>query len=496
MLKVRSPIITVMGHVDHGKTTLLDYLRHTKVQVGEAGGITQHIGAYQIKHNNQKITFIDTPGHAAFNEMRQRGVQVTDIVILVISAKDGVQPQTIESIKYIKEAKVPCIVALNKMDLEGANPEQVKTQLAENDMVVQEYGGDIDVIEISAIKGDGVDELLETVLTMAELLELKADDEAPLKAVVIEATKDQYKGPLARVIVQEGTLQLKQELLVDDIRGRVRSLINETGQQLKEVKPGEPAEILGLSDVPEVGQVVQDAVALSTVAPETKTTQESQAQAGHASTEDHPQSFLNDLDIEILLGDKQKLNLIIKADVKGTLEAITQSLDQDTIQLISASASLLSESDLELAQTTSSVIVVFGQQVPARLQKMAKEMGVIIKQYDIIYHLLEDLEEQMLKLMDPHYGEVELGQAEILQIFDYNNQKIAGIRVISGEIGRHDKLYLKRDDEIVGRPVITSMKHGKDSIETVKSKNEAGLAFKNKNLDFKKGDIIVAYKKS
>lgn len=484
MLKNRPPIITVMGHVDHGKTTLLDYLRHTKVQAGEAGGITQHIGAYQIKFNDKPITFIDTPGHAAFNEMRQRGAQITDIVILVISAKDGVQPQTIESIKYIKEAKVPCVVALNKMDLEGANPTQVKTQLTENGMVVQEYGGDIDVVEISAMKGTGVDELLETVVTLAELLELKADDEASLKAVVIEATKDQHKGPIARVIVQEGTLKIKQELQVDEIHGRVRSLINETGQQLKEVKPGEPAEILGLNDVPEVGQIVQDAAS----AQESKIEQSAEKPT--------PESFWDDIDIDAMLGDKQKLNLIVKADVKGTLEAIVQSLDEDTIQLISASVGLLNEGDLELAQTTNSVIVVFGQKVSARLQKMAKEMEVIIKQYDIIYHLLEELEEQMLQLMDSHYGEVELGQAEILQVFEYGNQKIAGIRVISGEIGRHDKLYLKREDKIIGRPVITSMKHGKDSIETVKSKNEAGLAFKNKKLDFKKSDIIVAYKKS
>lgn len=483
MLKTRSPIITVLGHVDHGKTTLLDYLRKTKVQAGEAGGITQHIGAYQIKYQGKPITFIDTPGHAAFNEMRQRGAQITDIVILVISAKDGVQPQTVESIKYIKEADVPCIVAINKIDLAGADPTAVKTQLTENEMVVQEYGGDVDTVEISALKGKGIDELLENVLTLAELLELKADDEVPLKAVVIESTKDQHKGPIARVIVQEGTIQLKQELIVDDIKGRVKSLVNETGQQLKVVKPGEPAEILGLNDVPEVGSIIKEANVEYPKEKELDVKRELE------------KSSWDDINVDLLLGDKEKLNLIVKADVKGTLEAITQALDEETVELVDASVGLLTESDLEMAQATNSVIVVFGQKIPSKLKKMAKQMQVPVKQYDVIYHLLEDLEEQMLKLIDPHYGEVELGKADILQVFDFDGRSIAGIRVITGEINRHDKIYLKRDDEIMARPVITSMKHGKDSIETVKAKGEAGLAFKNKSLDFKKGDIIVAYKK-
>lgn len=484
MLKPRPPIITILGHVDHGKTTLLDHIRQTKVQAGEIGGITQHIGAYQITYQDKPITFIDTPGHAAFNEMRQRGAQITDIVILVVSAKDGVKPQTIESIKYIKEAGVPCIIALNKIDLPGVNATLVKTQLAEQGMVAQEYGGDLEVVEISALKGTGVDKLLETVLTVAELLELKADADEPLQAVVIESTKDQHKGPVARVIVQAGTLQVKQDLIVDGIEGRVRSLIDENSKQLLEVTPGEPAEILGLKDVPEVGAIVKDARAEY---PESET---------EIVTVPATHSSWDDLDMAALLGDKEKLNLIVKADVNGTLEAITQSLDEDTIDLVEASVGGLTEGDLELAQATNSAVVVFGQSIPSKLIKLAKELEVPVKQYDVIYHLLEDLEEQMLKLMDPHYGEVELGKAEILDIFDFNDQKIAGIKVITGEINRHDRLYLKRNDEIIARPAVTSMRHGKDNIETVKTKGEAGFAFKNKKLDFKKGDIIIAYKKS
>ncbi len=480
--KTRAPIITVMGHVDHGKTTLLDYLRETKVQEGEAGGITQHIGAYQIEFKGKELTFIDTPGHAAFNKMRQRGAQVTDIVILVISAKDGVQPQTVESIRYIKDAEVPFIVALNKMDLEGADPNQVKTQLTEEGVVVQEYGGDVDTVEISAKTGKGVDDLLENVTVLAELLELEANNEAPLEAVTVESTVDPYKGPVARVIVKQGTLKVRQEITADDISGRVKSLENERGQSLDEVKPGEPAEILGLNEVPEVGAIVKD------------------AQADYPQEKEEPQEkkeefSWDDVDIESLMGEKEKLNLIVKADVKGTLEAIVQSIDEGTVELIKAEVGPLNDSDLELADASDAVVVVFGQKVSNKMKKLARQMEIIVKQYDVIYHLLEDLEEQMLKLMDPHYGEVELGKAEILQVFDFDGQKIAGIKVITGEINKNDKLYLKRDDEVIGRPVITTMKHGKDEIETVKAKSEAGLSFKNKNLNFQKGDIIVAYKK-
>jgi len=487
MMKNRAPIITILGHVDHGKTTLLDYIRQTNVQAKEAGGITQHIGAYQIEFKGKKITFIDTPGHAAFNKMRQRGAEITDMVVLVISAKDGVQPQTIESIRYIKQANVPYIVALNKMDVEGANPTLVKTQLTEHEVVVQEYGGDIDTVEISAKTGKGVDKLLENVLLLAELLELKGDDQAPLEAMVIEATKDQHKGPIARVIVKQGTLAIRQELVIGEINGRVRSLIDENGQSLKQVKPGEPAEILGLDDVPEVGEIVRDAQA--------EYPADEKSTEATTPSEQSDDSSWDDFDIAAMLGDKEKLNLIIKADVKGTLEAIVQTIDEETVEVVEAEVGLLTESDLELADVTNSVVVVFGQKIPGRMKKLAQQMGVRVKQYEIIYHLIEDLEEQMLKLMDPHYGEVELGTAEIQEVFDFGKQKIAGIKVTTGEINYHDSLYLKRNDEVIAQPVVTTMQHGKDEVKTVKTKGEAGLAFKNKKLGFQKGDIIVAYKK-
>ncbi len=480
--KKRAPIITVMGHVDHGKTTLLDYIRKTEVQAGEAGGITQHIGAYQINFEGTELTFIDTPGHAAFNKMRQRGAEVTDIVILVISAKDGVQPQTVESIEFIRDAGVPFVVALNKMDLDAAKPDQVKSQLAEHEVVVQQYGGDIDTVEISAKSGKGVDKLLETVTILADILELKADDEAPLNAVVIESTKDQHKGPVARVIVKQGTLKVKQDLDVDGIEGRVKSLIDEHGQRMEKVKPGEPAEILGLNEVPEVGSIVRD---FDQEYPELEEEVEVEEEGFDWS----------DLDIAAMMGDKEKLNLIVKSDVKGTLEAVTQTIDEDTIELIEASVGQVTESDLELAEGSDALVVVFGQKVPKRIKNMAKNMGVRLKQYDVIYHLIEDLEERMMQLMDPHFDEVELGQAEILQIFEINGQKVAGVRVKEGKINQHDKLHLVRDGEIIANPVISNLQHGKDEIETVRAKSEAGILFKNKKLDFQKGDIIVAYKK-
>ncbi len=490
-LAAKPPVITIMGHVDHGKTTLLDYIRKTNVQAKEAGGITQHIGAYQIDFKEQKLTFIDTPGHAAFNKMRERGAKITDLVILVISAKDGVQPQTVESIRYIKEAQVPFVVALNKMDTPGANPDLVKSQLAEQEVLVNEYGGDIDVVEISAKTGKNVDKLLETITVLAQLLELKADPQAPLEAVVIESTKDQYKGPIARVIVQQGTLAVRQDLVVNqEITGRVKSLINEQGQSLKQVTPGGPAEILGLNEVPPVGSIVKDQAADYAKLDQARAKEQDKNQASQTT-----EFSWDDLDVEALMGDKEKINLIIKADVKGTLEAITQAIDEDTIELVSATVGPVTEGDVDLAETSQALIVVFGQKVPRKIKSYALRQEVKIKQYDVIYHLLEDLEESMMKIMEPTYGETETGKAEILEIFEIDGRKIAGVKVITGEINKNDLFHLLRADEIVANPVIGSLQHGKDSVETVKTKSEAGISFKNKKLDFKVGDFIQAYKK-
>jgi translation initiation factor IF-2 len=492
MLQKRGPIITIMGHVDHGKTSLLDFIRHSNLQAREAGGITQHIGAYQIEFQGQKITFIDTPGHAAFNKMRERGAQVTDLVILVVAANDGVKPQTLESIRFIKESKVPFLVAINKVDLPDLHLEVVKGQLAEADVLLQEYGGDIEAVEISAKTGLGVDKLLETITVMADLLELQADPAAPLEAVVIESTKEKNKGPVARVIVRSGTLQTRQDLIVDEITGRIRLLENELGKSINQVLPGEPAQIIGLDEAPEVGSVIRDA---SVTYDADLTDEFSRTGALEKSFRLSDEVNWEKMDIDFMLGDKEKIKLIIKADVKGTLEAILQSLDKDTVEVIACGVGQVTEQDLELARDGKILLIAFNVKVSSATKKQAKNLGVKIKEYNIIYHLIEDLQQSMLKLMDATFDEVVTGEAEILQIFEMKGETIAGVRVKTGEIKKADLLHLKRGEEIIANPVLRTMKHGKEEIDHIGTKNEGGLTFKNKKLDFQVGDVIVAYKK-
>jgi len=489
----RPPIITIMGHVDHGKTTLLDFIRQSRIAAGEAGGITQHIGAYQIQFGGKSMTFIDTPGHAAFNKMRQRGAQITDIVVLVVAANDGVKPQTLESIRFIKESNVAFLVAINKTDLEGVYPDQIKGQLAEQGILAADYGGDIEMIEISAKTGKGVDKLLETIQTMADLKELKADPSAPLEAVVIESTKDPQRGSVARVIVKNGSLRLRQDIEAGTTHGRVRQLTNELGKQQAEVLPGCPAEVIGFTEAPEVGLVVRE------------------TGLDYSSTEDEVSALVAESgftnigaaggvqgfdvsQLDFLLGEKQKLKLLIKADVKGTLEAILQVLDKESIELLSAGVGQVNDQDVAFAHTAGALIIAFGVKVPKNMKAQAKAQGVKIKEYDIIYHLIEDLQRQMLKLMEPTIGEVTTGEADILQIFEMRGEKIAGVRVRIGEIKHNDRLHLKRGEAIVADPVIKSIKHGKDDILVIKTKNEAGVVFKNKKLDFQVGDVLLAYK--
>lgn len=482
--QTRPPIITIMGHVDHGKTTLLDYIRNTKVTAGEAGGITQHIGAYSINHNGNDITFIDTPGHAAFNKMRERGSKITDIVILVVAANDGVKPQTIESIRHIKAANVPVVVAINKMDLPDVNTDIAKSGLAEHGLVVTDYGGDIEAIEISALKGTNVDKLLETISVMAELLELKADPKAPLEAVVVEASKSK-RGVVATVITKNGTLATRQDINTDTADGRVKLLSDASGASLKEVLPGFAAEVIGFKETPSVGAVVHDASAEYPEVEEEAVEEE--------KAEENP---WGDIDFSQLVEDvdKQKINLIIKADVEGTLEAILQVIDEDSTNLITSGVGEVTETDVELAKTSEALIISFHTKVSNKIKRLAKNAGVKIKSYDIIYKLIEDLQKQMLKLLDSTIDEVVLGEAEILQIFEMNGERIAGCKVKTGELKKNDKYHLKRNDEIIKDPTPKRLMHGKEEITEVKAKNEFGMTFRNKKLDFQVGDVLVAYK--
>jgi len=474
-LQNRPPIVTIMGHVDHGKTSLLDYIRKAHVVAREAGGITQHIGAYQIEYKKKKITFIDTPGHAAFNKMRARGARVTDLVILVVAANDGVKPQTIESIRHIKEAKVPVIVAINKIDLPNVYPDMAKAQLAENDILVQGYGGDIETVEVSAKTGQGVDNLLDVILVTAELQDHKADPEANLKAVVIESTKDQKRGPVATVIVQDGTLRVRQDIISDGVTGRVRQLVDENRKPLQDVLPGCPAEIVGFNDVPAVGSIVQQI-----------------GFVGVVENEPHAAVVQED-NFDDLFNEKPRLKLIIKADVQGTLEAIQQNLDAESMELLRANVGELTEDDLVFAETTGALILVFHTKIPRLIEEKAKTMKVKIKHYDVIYKLLEDLQKQMLKLIEPTIDEIISGEAEVMQIFEMKGERIAGCRVISGEVKRTDLIHLKRGEEIVGNPEIKFMMHGKEQIDSVKAKNEFGMTFKQKKTDFQVGDRLIAY---
>lgn len=470
---VRSPVITIMGHVDHGKTTLLDYLRKSRLAAKEQGGITQHVGAYQIESQNKKLTFIDTPGHAAFNKMRERGANLTDIVVLVVAANDGVKPQTIESIRHIKTAKVPVIVAINKIDLPDVNIINVKSQLAEHGLVVTDFGGDIETVEISAKTGKNVDKLLETLVITADLLELEADPQGELEAIVLESAKDANKGPIANVIVKNGTLRLRQDVFADAVTGKVRNIVSDQGKNLTELLPGEPGQIVGLKEIVDVGTIIHD-------------------QANKITEKIDKEIKIKEFDFGVL-DKKQKLKFILKADTQGTLEAIAQNFDEESIDLISSGIGEVTENDVDLAKASGAKILAFQVKLPTKVAQNAKDAQVKIKEYDIIYQLIEYIQKKMLKLIEPTIDEVVTGTAEINQVFEMKGLRIAGVKVKSGEINKTDLLHLKRGDEIVANPTISSMMHEKQEVTRLANKSEGGLAFRDKRLTFQAGDVLVAY---
>lgn len=458
-----------MGHVDHGKTSLLDAIRSSHVAEREAGGITQHIGAYQITHNKRLMTFIDTPGHAAFSKMRSRGAAVTDIVILVVAADDGVMPQTIESIQHIKAAGVQYLVAINKSDSSNANPIHVKTQLAEHEVFVEGFGGDVSVVEVSAKTKQGIDELLEMLLLMADVSEFKADPTAPFEGVVIESSKDSRRGVTATVLVKQGTLKIKDTIYAEGTSGRVRSMMDENGKQVKEALPSTPVVVSGFEDVPPVGSVVKD-IALDKVVGKP-------AEAVAAN------------------GDNTKLKFILKADVAGSLEAIKQSF-ADTIEIMASGIGEVSESDVLLADTMKARILAFNVGVSKSVEALAANSNVKIKTYKIIYDMLEDVERQVYVFTHPGMDEEELGQAEIVALFDIKGDKIAGSHVKSGEIKKGMNIFfrIKRGEQVIFEPKLKSLKQGKQDVESVKSPGECGVVFRG-NPDFQVGDTIICYTK-
>ncbi len=469
-LQPRPPVVTIMGHVDHGKTSLLDYIRQTRVAAGEAGGITQHIGAYQAEFHGQKITFIDTPGHAAFSQMRSRGAQITDIVVLVVAADDGVMPQTVESIQHIKKSGVAYVVAINKMDAPGASAEMVKAQLTEKEVYVTGYGGDIDAIEISAKTGQGVDQLLETLVTMGELLELKADPDGELVAVVIESSKHKSRGSVATLLVRNGTLSLRETVYAGTIPCSVRLMSDALGKPCQTAGPAMPIEVAGFDAVPPVGAVV---------------TRQPQA----TETISQTTTAL----VVPTLTEAQKLKIILKADFVGTLEAIRHNLASDNLEIIAEGVGDVLESDVQLAETTGSLIITFQVKTPTAIQKLAQRSGVKIQSYQIIYDLLEDIQKKLLRLLAPDINEHETGRAEVIQIFSIRGEQVLGCKVMSGLIRKGDTIHLKHGDTVLGDAKILSLKQSKTEINTADEGLEFGLQLDKPIAAVLVGDLVTAF---
>ena len=494
-LQPRPPVVVVMGHVDHGKTSLLDAVRQTNVIEGEAGGITQHIGAYKVKINDREITFLDTPGHEAFTSMRARGAQVTDIAILVVAANDGVMPQTIEAINHAKAAEIPIIVALNKIDVEGANPEKVKQELTKYDLVPEEWGGDTIFVEISAKKKINIDTLLEMVLLVADMKELKANPNKQSKGTVLEARLDKAKGPVVSMLVQRGTLDIGDTIVVGSTIGRIRAMTDDKGKKVKKAGPSTPVEITGLTEVPEAGdtfyEVKDEKTAKHLIERRKRTQREKSINATSRVT-------LNDLFSQIEKGNLKQLNLIVKADVQGSVEAVTQSLEKLTneevqVKVIHANVGGVTESDVTLAKVSNAIIIAFNVRPDPIAKDVAKKEEVEIKQYSVIYQAIEDVEAAMKGMLDPVYEEKVIGTAEIRQTFKVSGVgTIAGCYVTDGKVARNAGIRVIRDNVVIHDGKLISLKRFKDDAKEVAHGYECGLQIEDYN-DIVEGDTLEVY---
>ena len=492
-LEERPPVVTIMGHVDHGKTTLLDTIRKTHVVMGEAGGITQHIGAYQITFNDKKITFIDTPGHAAFTEMRARGASITDIVIIVVAADDGVMPQTKEVIDHAKAAKVPIIVAVNKIDKPNANPEKVMQELSEYGLSPDIWGGDTSFINVSALTGEGIDKLLENILVTAEMEELKANKNRYALGTVIEAHLDKNLGPTVTVLVQNGTLRLGDPIVIGTKYGKVRTLKDDQGNSLVEAPPSSPVKITGINGMPTAG----DKFMAFETEKQSKSIGETRKEKARTKSLNQEAKSIDDLFSE--LGDQRKeSNIIIKADVKGSEEALKISLEKidiegSKINIIRSATGPITESDVILASATNSSIIGFNVKTASSTLEIAKTKNVEIKEYNIIYKVIEDLENKMRDLLDPIYEEVKLGYAEILKLFTFSKVgTIAGCSVKEGIIKSNSNATVKRKDKVIYEGKISTIQREKDIVKEIKQGFECGITLDGFN-DLMPGDIIESY---
>ena len=491
---VRPPVVTVLGHVDHGKTSLLDSIKNSRVADREVGGITQHIGAYQVESNGNPITFLDTPGHAAFTAIRARGARVTDIAVLVVAADDGIMPQTTEAINHAKAAEVPIVVAINKMDLPGADPERVKRQLSEQELLVEDWGGDIISVDVSAKTGDGIDSLLENLLLVAEIGELKANPNKSAEGVVIEAKLDRKRGPSTTILVQEGTLNIGDFIVAGGAFGRVKAMTSDQGKAVQSVPPGCPAEILGFGSVPEAG----DQLSVATSEREARSLAEKGAKAGSQSAQGRAltlEEVVNQVDTDQI----KELNLVVKADVQGSVEAVRGALeklvDEDaTVRVLHAGSGAVTESDILLASASEAIVISFSIGSEPSAERLADRMGVEIRRYNIIYQLIDDVEKALHGMLDPVYTEVIVGRAEVREIFEgRRGTQIAGCRVSEGRMVRNADVRVMRDGQAVEDSTISSLRHFRDEVNEMNAGTECGVILQGFN-DYQEGDILEVHR--
>lgn len=496
LLEARPPVVVVMGHVDHGKTSLLDAIRHSHVTSREAGGITQHIGAYTVQINGSPITFLDTPGHEAFTAMRMRGAQITDIAVLVVAADDGVMPQTVEAINHAKAAGVEVIVAINKMDKPSANPERVKQELVEYGLIAEDWGGETICVPVSAATKDGIDTLLEMIILTAEMKELKANPNKPARGAIIEAQLDKGRGPVATVLVQEGTLNIGDPIVAGSSFGRIRAMMDDKGRRVKKAGPSKPVEILGLSEVPAAGE------SFYVAANEKQARQLAEsvvAQSRKDMLKDTPQKVsLDDLFSQIQSGNVKELNIVVKADVQGSVEAVKQSLEKLSneevrIRIIHGGVGAITESDVMLATASNAIIIGFNVRPEPSAKAFADEEKVDVRLYRVIYNAIEDITAAMKGMLDPVYEEKIIGHAEVRQLFKASGVgTIAGSYVLDGKFTRNSQVRILRDNIVVYEGELESLKRFKDDVKEVNTGYECGLVFKKFN-DLKEGDIIEAF---
>ena len=493
LLETRPPVVTILGHVDHGKTTLLDAIRQSNLVAGEAGGITQHIGAYQVDVDGGTITFLDTPGHEAFTAMRARGAQVTDIAVLVVAADDGIMPQTLEAIDHVKAAGVPIVVAINKMDRPDADPERVKRQLAENDLLVEDWGGEVIAVPVSALKQEGISEILENLNIVAEVGELKSNPHGPARGVVIEARVDKSKGTVATVLVQTGYLHKGDHVVVGELRGRIRAMLSDRGRGIEEAGASLPVEILGIDGLPQAGDILE-------VAPDEKTARQIvEERARERERERRSTLTLEDVYARMESGEVKALNLIVKTDVQGSVDAVRTSLEalgteQSKVNMVHAAAGTITESDVMLASASNAIIIGFNTRPEPGARTLADQANVEVRSYEIIYNLIDDVKQALEGLLEPVYKDIVDGQATVRALFQLGKAtRAAGFYVNSGRISRNADIHVLRDGQRVFAGKIASLKHFKDDVREVNSGLEGGMVLEGFK-DFQEGDVVEAHR--